>query len=232
MGGISFPFFLLFLIASSGNANPVCDFTVGGDPKWVSAAMILADTILDHYIPVVGPWAEAFIDIMDVIQTEDYSVDLTACVETLIQQRLEDDVKKSTGMVKKTDPRLRDTASWLRGEFRQPRAHLCAITVQTPSSSTGTPPSPCGTFPSSRPTRPTQRPRWRIRSGPRPLEGRWTSCPTLRGRSRRVFNSPISDLNLCFCHFNLPIEMQIGALMRRTDIPHLRPILNTLKLQT
>ena len=33
-------------------------------------------------------------------------------------------------------------------------------------------------------------------------------------------------------HFNLPIEMQIGALMRRTDIPHLRPILNTLKLQT
>ena len=68
MGGISFSFFLLFLIASSGNSNPVCDFTVEGDPKWVSAAMILADTILDHYIPVVGPWAEAFIDIMDLIQ--------------------------------------------------------------------------------------------------------------------------------------------------------------------
>ena len=161
-------------------------------PLFVHKIYTVGPQIWGIFLPVFGR------HIWKPSQTEDYSVDLTACVETLIEQRLEDDVKKSTGMVKKTDPRLRDTASWLRGEFRQPRAHLCAITVQTPSSSTGTPPSPCGTFPSSRPTRPTQRPRWRIRSGPRPSEGRWTSCPTLRGRSRRVFNSPISDLNLCF----------------------------------
>ena len=55
MGGASYSFFLLFLIAS-GVANPVCDFTIPHEPKWVSAAFILAETIVD-YIPSVGPWA-------------------------------------------------------------------------------------------------------------------------------------------------------------------------------
>ena len=32
-----------------------------------------------------------------------------------------------------------------------------------------------------------------------------------------------------FWNFNLQIEMQIGAQMRRTVIPHLKPILNTSK---
>ena len=33
-----------------------------------------------------------------------------------------------------------------------------------------------------------------------------------------------------FHHFNLPIEKQIGVQMRRTIVPHLKPILNTSKL--
>ena len=34
-----------------------------------------------------------------------------------------------------------------------------------------------------------------------------------------------------FMHFNLKIEMQIGTQMRKTVIPNLKPILNTLKLK-
>ena len=64
MGGVYFSLYLLILLASGGNANPVCDFTVNpNEPKWVSAATILAETIVG-YIPVVGKWAEAFIEIM------------------------------------------------------------------------------------------------------------------------------------------------------------------------
>ena len=36
---------------------------------------------------------------------------------------------------------------------------------------------------------------------------------------------------LAFRHFNLQIEMKIGAQTRRTVIPHLKPILNTSKLK-
>ena len=99
MGGVYFSFCILLLLAS-GNANSsVCDFTVDpSEPKWVSAATILADTIVG-YIPVVGKWAEAFIEIMALTQEESYSIDVFSCVETLIEQKLEDDVKKSTGKV-------------------------------------------------------------------------------------------------------------------------------------
>ena len=98
MGGAAFSSFCLLFLVASGNANPVCDFTVPHDPKWVSAAIILADAIVD-YIPSVGPWAEAFVDIMALTQEEEYSIDVAACVETLIEQQLEDEVKKSTGML-------------------------------------------------------------------------------------------------------------------------------------
>ena len=99
MGGVYFSLYLLILLASGGNANPVCDFTVNpNEPKWVSAATILAETIVG-YIPVVGKWAEAFIEIMALTQEESYSIDVFSCVETLIEQKLEDDVKKSTGKV-------------------------------------------------------------------------------------------------------------------------------------
>ena len=99
MGEARFSFYLLILLASGGTANPVCDFTVDpNEPKWVSAATILAETIVG-YIPVVGKWAEAFIEIMALTQEESYSIDVFSCVETLIEQKLEDDVKKSTGKV-------------------------------------------------------------------------------------------------------------------------------------
>ena len=39
---------------------------------------------------------EAFIDIMAVTMEENYSLDVKACVETLIEQKLEDEVIKST----------------------------------------------------------------------------------------------------------------------------------------
>ena len=34
-----------------------------------------------------------------------------------------------------------------------------------------------------------------------------------------------------FQHFNLQIDIEIGALMKRTVIPHLKPILNTSNLK-
>ena len=34
-----------------------------------------------------------------------------------------------------------------------------------------------------------------------------------------------------FWHFNLQIEIQIGAQMRRTVIPYLKPIMNTSELK-
>ena len=55
------------------------------------------------------PWAEAFVDIMALTMEENYSIDVKACVETLIEQKLEDEVIKSTGMIRKVDPRLRDS---------------------------------------------------------------------------------------------------------------------------
>ena len=78
----------ILCIAGSINANPICDFSVEGDPKWESAAIILADTIVG-YIPYVGNWIETFIDLMALTQRKDYSIDLTECVETLIEQELE-----------------------------------------------------------------------------------------------------------------------------------------------
>ena len=62
--------------------------------------------------------------------------------------------------------------------------------------------------------------RERVRRRPR----RRLRCRLLKSVQKSRFRS-----RFAFCRLNLQIEMLIGAHMRRTFIPHLKPILNTSK---
>ena len=62
---------------------------------WKTAGLIIANTIIGE-IPEVGPWLETFADILEQVFTEGYSVDITDCVEGLIEQKLDERVIKST----------------------------------------------------------------------------------------------------------------------------------------
>ena len=57
-------------------------------------------------------------------------------------------------------------------------------------------------------------------------EVRPVPSPVLESVQQSHFGSPLT-----FRHSNLQIEMQIGAQMRRSVIPHLKPISNTSKLE-
>ena len=50
--------------------------------------MILADTLIG-YIPEIGPWLDAFLDISVLTQGSAYKADITKCVENFIEQDLD-----------------------------------------------------------------------------------------------------------------------------------------------
>ena len=89
----------MFLIVASLlcpiECNSVCEVSEGSSLDWNIAGLIIANSIIGE-IPEVGPWLETFADILEQVSNEGYSVDITDCVEGLIEQKLDERVIKST----------------------------------------------------------------------------------------------------------------------------------------
>ena len=87
--------FLIFaLLVCPIRCNSVCEVSLSS-LDWKTAGLIIANSIIGE-IPDVGPWLEAFADILEQVSNGGYSKDITSCVESLIEQKLDERVLAST----------------------------------------------------------------------------------------------------------------------------------------